>query len=620
MRLDFYLSLLRLPKKNRVATKRSKAYHFARKILPSFLFSNYHNGIKQNGFVRRVLRATGKSWISSPWRRTIQSFCFIGFLLLFFYSCWPYTATPDVNTANWPSHYADDLAKKELVDAEIFLALDPLVSISTAIAARSWVWSLGLAGLILAISVFIPRGFCGYICPLGTLIDLFDWSIANRIKKFQVKENGWWVHLKYYLLLAIIIASFMGILISGIFAAIPIITRGLLFIFGPLQMGFMRDWHQVPPLNAGHYVSILLFLGVFALSFLKARFWCKYVCPSGAVFSIGNLFTSVTERKVEDSCINCDHCIKVCPFDAIKADYSTRTMDCTLCQTCAGACPTQSIKFVERWNTDDLKAENDPPLNEIPMSRKGFIAGAAAGLVTAMGIQKLSGADLDTVTDESLPVRPPGSVPEKEFLQLCIRCGECFKACPNNVIQPLSFEQGLEGLWTPEVVADWSGCEPSCNNCGQVCPTGAIRAIPLEEKKVAKMGLAILSDTCLPIAGKEACQLCVDECTAAGYNALEFERMHVKIDDDGMPVEGSGYSAPVMIAEKCVGCGLCQSACYRINVEIEEKLENSAIIIYAGEGREDRIMNGSYISIREREKLEREKKNKKDLKNEPDFY
>ena len=96
--------------------------------------------------------------------------------------------------------------------------------------------------------------------------------------------------------------------------------------------------------------------------------------------------------------------------------------------------------------------------------------------------------------------------------------------------------------------------------------------------------------------------------------------MHVKIDDDGMPVEGSGYSAPVMIAEKCVGCGLCQSACYRINVEIEEKLENSAIIIYAGEGREDRIMNGSYISIREREKLEREKKNKKDLKNEPDFY
>ncbi len=134
------------------------------------------------------------------------------------------------------------------------------------------------------------------------------------------------------------------------------------------------------------------------------------------------------------------------------------------------------------------------------------------------------------------PVRPPGSVPEESFLQLCIRCGECFKACPNNVLHPLGFQQGLEGLWTPQVVADWAGCESSCNACGQVCPTGAIRALPLEEKRVARMGLAIVDPrTCLPYAGREACQLCVDECHSAGYHAIEFIYACIRIELDAMP-------------------------------------------------------------------------------------
>ena len=73
----------------------------------------------------------------------------------------------------WPSHYADDLRDKEFVPAELFLVIDPLVSLSTAIASRSWVWSLTCAAIILGVCILVPRGFCGYVCPLGTLIDLF---------------------------------------------------------------------------------------------------------------------------------------------------------------------------------------------------------------------------------------------------------------------------------------------------------------------------------------------------------------------------------------------------------------------------------------------------------------
>lgn len=190
---------------------------------------------------------------------------------------------------------------------------------------------------------------------------------------------------------------------------------------------------------------------------------------------------------------------------------------------------------------------------------------------------------------------------------MCIRCGECFKACPNDVLHPLGFQQGLEGLWTPHVKADWAGCESSCNACTQVCPTGAIRPIPLTEKRVCRIGLAEVNlQTCLPHAGKEACQLCVDECHHAGYHAIEFTRVHTEVDLQGNPIEDSGYLAPVVLADKCVGCGLCQTRCFGINVADRQLLRESAIIITAGAGREDRMMNGSYIALRDQERSQRE--------------
>ncbi len=507
------------------------------------------------------------------------------------------------NPEAWPTHYADQLIQKQFLPADIFLIADPLVSLSTAVASRSWIWSLACAGVVLGVCILVPRGFCGYLCPLGTLIDLFDWSIGSRIRRFRVPENGWWVHIKYYLLLGTMICAVFGVMVAGYVAAIPVVTRGLLFCFEPLQNGAARGWHLVPPLHSGHLLSTALFLGVFGLGFLRPRFWCKYVCPSGATFSLGNLFR-FSERKVEASCIHCNKCVEVCPFDAIKSDFTTRVTDCTLCQTCGGVCPTHAIKFVERWNRVELKVEGDPPTGESSLGRRGFLslaAGAAAAAVGGVGVVLATdgfGANLDD-PGAFRPVRPPGSVPEHEFLQMCIRCGECFKVCPNNVLQAESFQQGLEGLWTPHVVADWAGCESSCNACGQVCPTGAIRALSMEEKKAARMGLAIVNEqTCLPFADRESCQICVDECTAAGYQAIEFKMVHSRFDEQGTPLRGSGYLAPVVLAEKCVGCGLCQTRCYGINVKTKQLLTKSAIIIEAGPGKEDRLISGSYVDLR----------------------
>ena len=73
----------------------------------------------------------------------------------------------EIEPGQWPSHYADALLYKERLAAESFLILDPLVSLSTALAARAWVWSLTAAGVILVAAWLVPRGFCGYLCPLG---------------------------------------------------------------------------------------------------------------------------------------------------------------------------------------------------------------------------------------------------------------------------------------------------------------------------------------------------------------------------------------------------------------------------------------------------------------------
>jgi len=564
------------------------------------------------GRVRLFLRALGPTWEAAPVRRLVEAAAFTLFLVLFFYVAWPYGS----------KNYATFRESKELVDAEAFLALDPLVSVSTSLAARVPVWLLAWAGALLAVCLVFPRGFCGYLCPLGTLIDLTDWALLRRIGRKRPLDGGAWRHTRYGLLLATLVAAGMGILVAGFVAAIPVVVRGMAFIAGPLELGLTKGWHLVPEYGAEKVLSVALFAMVLGLGLVAPRFWCRYLCPSGALFSIAN-HLRLTERRVGPSCIKCGKCVKTCPFDAVKPDFSTRGMECTVCQTCGGACPVHAINFTARWSRAPepaAEATGCPTapaagakgstgakdLAGVAVSRRGLLGGAACGVVcgvgAAFGVRGVGKRDLPPL------IRPPGSVPERQFLRLCIRCGECYQACPNNVLQPVGFDRPVSELWTPQVVANWSGCEPSCNNCGHVCPTGAIRALPMAEKCAAHIGLAVVNQrTCLPYIGFEGnCRMCADECTAAGYEAIDMVRINVAIDTGGKPIEGSGDLVPVVDPAKCVGCGLCQNRCHKINVLAEKLLAEEAIRVEAGSGKEDRLMTGSYVALREAEYRKRE--------------
>jgi ferredoxin len=529
----------------------------------------------------------------SPGRRIVQA-CALGlFLVLLFVVCRPTGADGRLRRID----------ESEPPDVETFLMLDPLAVASAAAAGRVWIPALAVAGGLLAVCLFVPRGFCGWLCPMGTMIDVFDWLIGGRVRRLRLKRPGRWRFVKYALLAAVLAAAAPGVQLSGFVAAIPVATRGMVFVLrGPGQTYRLAVGGAGASVAAAAVVaSFWLFAAVLLAGFLAPRFWCRTVCPTGAMLSALTPLR-LAQRSVTSACVACGKCVEACPFDAIGPEFATRTADCTFCQTCGGACPVGAIRFVDRRTArqdDSARASEGAagPMVAVGLTRRGLLTGALGGVVAGLGLGGLLARDSAAALP---PIRPPGSVPEGRFLGLCVRCGSCLKACPTRVLQPLALDRGFAGLWTPHVDTDSSGCAPSCNNCGQVCPTRAIRPLPLAEKQAVRMGLAIVDKaTCLPHAGRGECTLCAETCRLAGHEAIEYLRVGVEIDEQGVPIEDSGLLAPVVLGERCVGCGLCQARCRSINVVERGMLKAAAIHVEAGDGKEDRLLRGSYVRLRE---------------------
>lgn len=500
-------------------------------------------------------------------RRLIQISCLGLFACLFFHVAWPYA------TVFSSSVFAD----KEFLPVELFLSLDPLVGLSTGVCGRRFtvgvVWGLA----VLLVSLLVPRGFCGYVCPLGTSIDLFDWLFGRWLKSCRSGGRTRTDRLRFCVLISVIASSACGTLLAGYVAAIPVLTRGALLTLGSPQLGLMKNWGLVRPYSWGACLSLALFAGVFLLTFLGRRSWCRYLCPSGALFSAASLLR-LTERRVEDTCSNCGKCVPVCTFDAIRPDYTTRALNCTFCRTCQSVRPADAVRFGWRQPRSGTANAPEVPQRGLAVSRRCFLSSAAGGVVAGLAVGAASGTK---------PLRPPGSVSEEQFLDLCIRCGECIKVCPGPVLHLAGFEGGIEGLWTPVAVPSWAGCHQDCNFCTQVCPTGAIRPLSVAEKRKARMGLAVVDTrTCLAHAGERECRLCLEECRAAGYDAIRMREIKLEIGytPDGMFSaleldEMSRIEAPFIDTDACVGCGLCEYRCHSSHVKGERLLNASAITV-----------------------------------------
>ena len=156
-------------------------------------------------------------------------------------------------------------------------------------------------------------------------------------------------------------------------------------------------------------------------------------------------------------------------------------------------------------------------------------------------------------------VRPPGALTESEFLNRCIKCGQCMRVCPTNVIQPTLGEAGMAGFWTPRLDMLVGYCEPTCTLCGGVCPTGAIQEISAREKveTPVRIGSAYLDrGRCLPWSGNGPCIVCQEHCPTTPKA--------ITLREESMP-RAEGGSARVQLPfvdlKQCVGCGICENKC-----------------------------------------------------------
>ncbi len=400
-----------------------------------------------------------------------------------------------------------------------FLQLDPLVAFGTMLTTHKLYWPLLWALATVVLTIIFGRFFCSWLCPFGS-IHHFVGYLANRKKK--AAERIWLNKYRKaqrikYLVLVFLLAmaafpSLASTLQTGLLDPIPLVTRSVNLVLLPI---FDRGTY-ITSVEPRYYELGWLILTVFAaavlLNLVIPRFYCRFVCPLGAFFGIISRFSIWRIGKNRQKCVDCKMCENACE-GGCEPSGSIKIAECVLCFNCRQDCFHDLIEY---RTSPSLAGEQ-----QADISRRGFVLSLAGGVLAAPAV-RLSGKIASNWYNKV--IRPPGALAEEEFLKRCIKCGQCIRVCPTNVLQPASMAVGLESLWTPVLNnrIGSSGCQLNCVACGQVCPTSAIRPITLEEKKglgdfvdkgPVKLGTAFVDrNRCLPWALDKPCIVCQENC------------------------------------------------------------------------------------------------------------
>jgi ferredoxin len=321
------------------------------------------------------------------------------------------------------------------------------------------------------------------------------------------------------------------------------------------------------------WVGSILGLVFAAISLVKKRWFCRYICPVGLILdtvssrklSIGNWWKGCPSLGKYIVFITAAGAILGYPlflwmdplaflnnaFSVYKAtdilagilSLSGMVVLLLLALTsgdfwCARICPlgaTQDLlgsmgsyfKKFRKPNSAEPKVETVPG-SAVPATRRMFIA-VAAGLGFSLLAQKIGQARSDDVL-----LRPPGAIKENEF------------TCPSRIIHPDTGQSGILGFMSPVIRYEWDYCNEECNACTTVCPSGALQSLNLEQKNRYVIGKASV-DTSLCLWGFTDCNNCVQACP---YEAIEVQWN-----------EEAYESFPAVDPLKCNGCGACEAVC-----------------------------------------------------------
>jgi ferredoxin len=343
------------------------------------------------------------------------------------------------------------------------IRLNPLTGLLSMLASRRLIAGTLVALFTVVLTVVLGRVWCGWLCPLGSLLD--EWVRSP-------------------------LSTFDAILRPAVLPQTPLAARGV-----------------------GLFGGVLL--GILAANLIAERFWCRYLCPLGGMLGLISKLALV-RRSVSPQCVSCERCARTCPMGTVDAEagYASDPGECTLCMNCVEDCALGATTFSPKIGWEGW-ASYDPGRREVLASIGVTLAGLGllrSGLIS-------SGENLRLI-------RPPG-VEEAELLARCIRCGACVRACPTGTLQPALAEAGVDGLWTPMLVPRLGFCDYGCTVCGSSCPVGAIPQLSLPEKRAQVLGHAHLDqERCIAWAEDGACIVCEEMCPVP-LKAITLEEVEI---------------------------------------------------------------------------------------------
>ncbi|HVJ07003.1 MAG TPA: 4Fe-4S binding protein [Acidisarcina sp.] len=190
-----------------------------------------------------------------------------------------------------------------------------------------------LTAAFLLSSLLLKKTFCSWLCPIGTVSE-YLWKLGRKLfrRNFTVPR---WLDLPLRSLKYLLLAFFLFIVLS---MSAQALNDFLLAPFGIIADVKMLNFFRHMSLIGIVIVALFVLLSVFI-----QNFWCRFLCPYGALMGLVSTLSPVRIRRDEEACIDCGKCTKACP-SSLPVDrlIQIRSVECTSCMECVAACPAEN--------------------------------------------------------------------------------------------------------------------------------------------------------------------------------------------------------------------------------------------------------------------------------------